>query len=150
MATTTYSIQKLENGEFVEVDTKTKKGTAVEIAEQTRGLEQVEVRVVTNAGTVVFEQKAPTGKRVIVNKTKPYTRVDDREPELAEGVEIPEGFEVTYLLPRNKMSVCRDPETLEYLVLDHLTGETRPAANCRDASDVVKAIKAERKQLQNA
>ena len=150
MASTTYVISKVIDGELVEVDTKSKKATAVQIAEQVRGLERVAVQVATSAGTVVLELAAPSGKRVIVNRTKPWTRVDARTPELAEGVKLPKGYELTYLLPRNKMSVVRHPENLDYLVVDHLTGEQHPAGTCREASKIAQAIKAKRAALVSA
>lgn len=149
MASTKYTVQSVDAaGVTTDVDTKSEKARAVAIAETLRGTDKVGVRVVTGTGTVVFELAAPSGKRVIVNKTKPYARVDTREPVLAEGIALPDGYELTYLLPRNKISVLRDPESLEYLVFDHLTGNSEVATSCRHAAQVVKEIKAVRAKAQ--
>lgn len=147
--TTTYSIETLVDGEFVEAATRSAKASAIALSETLRVDQLVATRVVTSSGTVVHETKAP-GKRVIRNKTAPWTRVDDRTPDLAPGVKLPKGFELTYLAPRNKCAVVRHPESLEYLVVDLTNGEQHPADNCRDAGAVMKAIKAGRTELVSA
>lgn len=144
MASTTYTITKLVDDAEVEVATKSKKSVAIELAQTTYAGEKVAVRVVTNKGTTIFELAAPTGKRVIINKTKAYTRIDSRE--LPEGASIPEGYELTYLLPRNKMAVVRNPEVKDdYLVVDFVSGEAHPVVNCKQASKLAQALKAARK-----
>lgn len=144
MANTTYEIVKVVEGTEVVEGTKGKKDAAIAVAKTVYAGEKVAVLVRTNKGTTVFELAAPTGKRVIVNKTPAYTRVDARE--LPEGGFVPEGYELTYLLPRNRMAVVRNPEVKDdYLVVDFVTGETHEVGNCREASKLAQAIKAQRK-----
>lgn len=146
---TKYNVLTDATGTFEVVDTKSKKATAIEIAERLRGLDRVNARVETDKGTVVFEIAAPSGKRVIRNKTAPWTRVDERQPELPKGVKLPKGYELTYLTPRNRVAVTRHPENLDYLVVDLDTGEAFPADNCREAAKVNQAIKAARKAAES-
>lgn len=119
--TTTYTIFAGD----VEVGTKSKKSTAVDLARQARAERGVDVRVVTQAGTEVFVLAAPKK----IKMSPPYTRVVD----LPEGVVVPDGMRVAYFRPRRNAAVLHDGE--EYFILDTASNELRDEtfATTRDA-----------------
>jgi hypothetical protein len=113
MATTTYTV--FVNDVALE-GTKSKKATAVDLARAERKAQGADVRVETNAGTVVFEAKAP--KKIKMSPR--YTRV----VELPEDAKLPEGARVAYIRARKNLAILHDAETGEYAVHDFVKGET--------------------------
>lgn len=109
MATTTYTIAKMNvEGEFVAVDTKSKKATALTLAQEIRSQERVSVRVVTGAGTEVLLLKARKPQK----KTRPYTRVID----LPEGFKIPDSERPAYDRSRKGCVITHEAEEGIYRV----------------------------------
>lgn len=115
MATTTYHIFKQTVEGEVEVATKSKRATAIELATAIRRDEKVGTRVATGAGTVVFEAKARKPQK----KTKPYTRVVG----LPEGFEVPEGKRVAYLRTQKGAAILHDAEEQLYTVFSYVEGK---------------------------
>ena len=115
MATTTYaiSVQNVE-GEFDVIASKSKKSTAIDLATATRNERKATTRVVTSAGTLVFEMKARKPQR----KTVPYTRT----VELPEGFTVPEGKRVAYTRSRKGCAILHDFDE-QYWVYDLNTNE---------------------------
>lgn len=108
MATTTYIVSKLVEGEFVAVDTKSKKATALDVAQTIRSDEKVTVRVVTGAGTEVLLLKARKPQK----KTKPYTRVID----LPEDFKIPASERPAYDRSRKGCVITHEHDEQIYRV----------------------------------
>jgi hypothetical protein len=116
MATTTYHVQKLDQNENVEeLGTKSKKQTAVDLARAERKASGARVRVVTDAGNVVFEQAA---KKAIKMSPK-YTRT----VVLPDGFELPDGMRACYFRPRRNGVILHDPENGVYHIANATTGE---------------------------
>lgn len=114
MATTTYtvSVQNVE-GEFETVATKSKKATAIALAQSVRADRKATTQVHTNNGTLVAEIKARKPQK----KTKPYTRV----APLPEGFEAPEGKRVAYTRIRKGCAILHDFDE-QYWVFDYTQG----------------------------
>lgn len=115
MATTTYniSVQTIE-GDFEQVESRSKRDKAIEVAQALRSERKATVQVHTGNGTLVFEQKARKPQR----KTKPYTRV----VELPEGFTVPEGKRVAYTRARKGCAILHDFEE-QYWVYDLKSNE---------------------------
>lgn len=120
MATTTYTILKQNvEGEFLPVDSKSKKSTALAAGQAIRDNEKVSVRVVTSGGATVLELKARKPQR----KTRPYTRdvadelvVWQTKGELPEDFQIPEGKRVAYTRRQKGCAILHDFEEQYWVV----------------------------------
>lgn len=115
MATTTYTISKQNvEGEFVAVASKSKKSTAIDLAQAIKQEERVATQVHTSAGTLVGEFKARKPQK----RTKPYTRT----VELPEGFSVPEGKRVAYDRKRKGCVILHDFDE-QYWVYDLKTND---------------------------
>ncbi len=153
MASTKYAIIAVDaEGNETEVDTRSNKNAAIKLADDYRANEKVAVKVISPGGQTVHAVKAP-GSRMIVNKTKPWTRI---EAQLPEGIKLPAGFHAVYLRKRAGLAVLRNDER-KYLVLELATGKTTEATNTketaaimRDAAKVLRDAKAAEKAAAKA
>jgi hypothetical protein len=128
---TKYDVQV--NGETVA--TKGKKAVAIELARTERKTNLADVKVVTTAGTVVFELAAPKK----IKMSKPFTRV----VAVPEGIELPAGkWRPAYDRSRKNLFIMHDGETGEYAVYDFVKGEflARELATTRDAGAFCKSV----------
>lgn len=114
--TTKYQIFKTTTAGDELVDTKTKKGNAVEVAREVRKAEKVGVRVVTEAGTEVFALAAPKK----INMTPKYMRI----AALPEDVQaqLPEGKRPVFYRKRRHAVILHDGSAMEYTILDTVKG----------------------------
>lgn len=121
MATTTYTITVQNvDGEFEVVGTKSKRGTAIDLAEQTKAERKATTQVHTGAGTLVAEFKARKPQK----RTRPFTRdvLAETVVWLPEGYVIPEGKRVAYTRKQKGCGILHDFEE-QYWVYDLLQGE---------------------------
>lgn len=124
-------------GNETERETRSNKAKAITNAQAINASEKVAVRVQTTAGTVVMEAKAPKS-RVITVHTPRWSRVETRVPDLGDGVEIPEDYEVAYVRRRSASLVLRRQGAKgDYLVMDANTGETTPATNTKETAAIM-------------
>lgn len=122
MATTTYTVFTVDaEGVETAFGHKAKKAAALELAQATRNEQNLAVKVVTQAGTVVAEIAAP--KKIKMSPR--YSRV----VELPEGVVVPEGMRVAYFRPRVGLALLHNaeaPKDEAYAVLDVKIGALAP------------------------
>lgn len=124
--------------------TRSSKSKAIAAAAKINTDERHAVRVSTSAGKVVFEAPARP-KRVITIKTPKWHRIETHVPELADGVTVPEGYEIAYSRIRVKLLVLRRVGTHgDYLVMDTQTGETMPATNTKETATIMRQIRESR------
>jgi len=131
-------------GEVRELGVKSKKATAMDLARAERKSTGEAVQVVTDAGTVVFEQAA----KKTVKMSPRYTRV----VELPEDVIVPEGKRVAYFRPRVNLAVLHDAESGDYTLLDTAEGMELEETfeTTRDAGRFLVEVAAKRKTPANA
>lgn len=131
MATTRYTAEvEGAKGFKASGDSVTVKSKAIELAQDLRKKTGNAVRVVTGAGTVVFEMKAKRQQA----PTIPYTRIDSRLE-----AKLPKNFVVAYFRPRKGAALLRNEKTNEYLVLNVETGETHEVGTTREGGALMKA-----------
>lgn len=133
MASTRYTAQVEAKGKFVGNESTTVRSKAIAQAEALRKDTGNAARVITAAGTVVFEIKAKRQQA----PTIPFTRVDERLE-----AKLPKGYVVAYFRPRKHAALLRNEDLnaeTRYLVLNVDTGETTPVETTRDGGQLMKA-----------
>lgn len=122
MATTKYTVNTVDAEGVatpaLEGKTFSKRATAVTAAQELRDELKLAVQVVTDKGTVSFEQAAPKK----INMSPQYTRT----VELPEGVVAPEGKRVAYSRPRAGLALLHDPNAekgKQYTIFNLKTGK---------------------------
>jgi hypothetical protein len=144
-STTSYTIQA-ESAEGVtsDIDTRSKKGAAIELAEQYLAEnEGVIVRVITNAGNVVETlgealDETPAEEVVVSNRTKPWSRT------VEAGFDAPEveGFTLAYTRNRIATGVYRANDKSGWLVLDTRDGSRTEVENTKLAREITNELSA--------
>lgn len=129
MSTTSYSIKV--DGE--QVDTRSKKDKAIELADGLRGDNETAEITVENASTndvVHTVAPAETGRR-------PWSRVEEN----TLGLEVPEGYTPSYKRTRVKALVCRADDRSGLIVIT--PDETFQAKNTKEAREITNKLAAD-------
>jgi hypothetical protein len=133
MSKTATKYDVIVNGETVA--TKGKKAVAIELARTERKTNLADVKVVTTAGTVVFELAAPKK----IKMSKPFTRV----VAVPEGVVLPgDEWRPAYDRSRKNLFILHNSETGEYAVFNFVTQEflAEELATTREAGAFCKTV----------
>jgi hypothetical protein len=89
----------------------------------------------------LIEPATPVATKKKLVRVKPYTRVENHLPALAEGVELPEGYVPAYYRKRKSLIVLRATDRSHYVVFDANTGDKKKVSTCADASALMSAIR---------